>query len=176
MTLSQLSADQICSHLFRAGSLNISHSWFGNPQITLRSNGTTFEEPLSQLEEKTVGLIRNKHLVDTPEKLIEIAYLVNRCSEMQKLSKEGIETENCISQIFYKAKEFIAKLFKKFAIFPNNDIDVFMSSYLAMPLHLARQNQFTTRFPTNMTDSSSGEPLYTPEQAASIYFQLHLRS
>lgn len=177
MKLSQLSTDQICAHFHQANSLNISYSWLGNPQITLHANGMVFNESLSDLEEKTIRVIQEKNLVDTPEKLIEIAYLANRCSELQKLSQAEIKKAHCISQIFYHVKTWIARLFDKLTMFPTHDnsINMFMNCYISMPLNLASQNHFTTRFPMTKTDSTTGEPQYTPAQAVNIYGQLHPR-
>lgn len=106
MRLSELNPNEICSVFDRAASINISYSWLGSPSVSIQANGQEYLDELSALEEIAVRAIRNKHSAETPRALIETAYLVNKISQFQEMSKQEIENANCISRLFYRIRHF----------------------------------------------------------------------
>lgn len=172
MRLSELNPNEICSVFDRAASINISYSWLGSPSVSIQANGQEYLDELSALEEIAVRAIRNKHSAETPRALIETAYLVNKISQFQEMSKQEIENANCISRLFYRIRDSFLSIFAKWTVFSNDDIDLFMTSYLAMPMRLAQQNGFVNRFRPDHFDSFGGDAMYTQEQALAIRTQL----
>ena len=88
------------------------------------------------------------------------------------MSKQEIENANCISRLFYRIRDSFLSLFAKWTMFPNDDIDLFMMSYLAMPMRLAQQNGFMNRFRPDHLDSFGGDAMYTQEQVLAIHQHL----
>ena len=161
MRLSELNPNMICDVFDHATSIDISFSWLGTPTVTIQENGQVYSDELSDLKEVAIDAIKKPFNADTyPLTLIETAYLAGRISDLQERSKAQIESEDCITRIFFQVRESLAVFFKKFTINPRND-------YVTIPVHIAQKDDFVRRFPPHHTDST-GSALYTYQQVLQI--------